>query len=891
MRVAVVGAGVSGLAAAHELATSCAGGVDVTVYEKEDSLGGSFARTVGVDGGAGGEVVHLHLGFMPFNSAAAAPPLGHSSFRRRDLVGGVVRGSREGTRAVQPQSLRSMGPAAPSAGASGERGATLRRGGGSPVAVRRALTAPPSCVTSPNMMQWFADLGANMERSDMSFSVRTQLDACGECEWASGNGISGLLAKRSNALSPSFWRMISETLKFKRDALRYLEDCENNLDLEQSETLGQFVQSHGYCQFFQEAYLFPICGWMWSCPSQRVLGFSASSVLSRTQPLIVNGRSQSYFNKVREDLESRSCRIKTNCHVKSISSFDRGYRVLEVDGSEEMYDRIIVGIHAPDALKLLGAEATHEESRILGAFQYVSSNLYLHCDESFMPCNSSTWSACNITRTRSGSVCVTYWLNLLQNIESTRTFLVTLNPSYVPDHVLLKWNTNHFVPTVAASKASLELDQIQGKRAAQSLLGNKIDPLTNPKQMVLSWTETGARLLVLRFLKQYISVGNLILFEEGGTMFSFGEACEKCNKKSVLRVQDPLFYWQVATEADLGLADAYINGCFSFVNKREGLLNLFLILIASRDAHRSSCRNSSRRGWWTPLLFTAGVASAKYFLRHISRKNSVTQTRQNVSQHYDLSNDFFSLFLDKSMTYSSAIFKDEEESLEEAQLRKINLLIHKAKVGQDDEVLEIGSGWGSLAMEVVKQTGCKYTGVTQSVEQLKYAQRRVKEAGLEDRITFLLCDYREIPCHKYDRIICCEMIEEVGHEYMDEFFGCCESLLAENGIFVTQFTSIPEERYDEYRRSSDFIKEYIFPGGCLPSLTRITSAMSAASRLCIEHVENIGYHYYTTLIRWRDNFMANKDKILALGFDEKFIRTWEYYFIYCAAGANRKLYV
>ncbi|EEE62857.1 hypothetical protein OsJ_17660 [Oryza sativa Japonica Group] len=764
------------------------------------------------------------------------------------------------------------------------------------------------------MMQWFADLGANMERSDMSFSVRTQLDACGECEWASSNGISGLLAKRSNALSPSFWRMISETLKFKRDALRYLEDCENNLDLEQSETLGQFVQSHGYCQFFQEAYL----------------------LFSRTQPLIVNGRSQSYFNKVREDLESRSCRIKTNCHVKSISSFDRGYRVLEVDGSEEMYDRIIVGIHALDALKLLGAEATHEESRILGAFQHLSVIVYqgaipistrkhVHLcigEDSgsggsgkfkvVLPplalvvdgCGGDDW----IGETREGREGSFPALTLVDdvdrnmgkplNIESTNHFLVTLNPSYVPDHVLLKWNTNHFVPTVAASKASLELDQIQGKRgsgfhedgfqagkaAAQSLLGNKIDPLTNPKQMVLSWTETGARLLVLRFLKQYISVGNLILFEEGGTMFSFGEACEKCNKKSVLQVQDPLFYWQVATEADLGLADAYINGCFSFVNKREGLLNLFLILIASRDAHRSSCRNSSRRGWWTPLLFTAGVASAKYFLRHISRKNSVTQTRQNVSQHYDLSNDFFSLFLDKSMTYSSAIFKDEEESLEEAQLRKINLLIHKAKVGQDDEVLEIGSGWGSLAMEVVKQTGCKYTGVTQSVEQLKYAQRRVKEAGLEDRITFLLCDYREIPCHKYDRIICCEMIEEVGHEYMDEFFGCCESLLAENGIFVTQFISIPEERYDEYRRSSDFIKEYIFPGGCLPSLTRITSAMSAASRLCIEHVENIGYHYYTTLIRWRDNFMANKDKILALGFDEKFIRTWEYYFIYCAAG-------
>ena len=128
------------------------------------------------------------------------------------------------------------------------------------------------------------------------------------------------------------------------------------------------------------------------------------------------------------------------------------------------------------------------------------------------------------------------------------------------------------------------------------------------------------------------------------------------------------------------------------------------------------------------------------------------------------------------------------------------------------------------------------------------------------------------------------MIEGVGHEFMDDFFGCCESLLAQDGLLVLQFISIPEERYEEYRRSSDFIKEYIFPGGCLPSLARITSAMSASSRLCIEQVENIGYHYYPTLIRWRDNFMANKDAISALGFDDKFIRVWEYYFIYCAAG-------
>uniref|UniRef100_A0ACD5YJM8 Uncharacterized protein n=1 Tax=Avena sativa TaxID=4498 RepID=A0ACD5YJM8_AVESA len=466
-----------------------------------------------------------------------------------------------------------------------------------------------------------------------------------------------------------------------------------------------------------------------------------------------------------------------------------------------------------------------------------------------MPLNVSAWSALNFLKTSSGGVSVTYWLNLLQNIESTgRNYLVTLNPPHVPDHVLLKWNASLFVPSVSAAKASLELQHVQGNRGiwfcgayqgygfleddvkagkatAQGLLGKESSLLLSPKQMVPSWTEAGARILVARFLNQFISLGNLILLEQGGTTFSFGNTDPKCHVKSILQIHDPLFYWKVATEADLGLADSYINGYFSFVDKREGLLNLFL------------------------------------------------------------SNEFFSLFLDQTMTYSCAIFKAENENFEVAQLRKVSLLIDKAKVERDHHVLEIGCGWGTLAIQVVKQTGCKYTGITLSVEQLKYAQRKVKEAGLEACITFLLCDYRQVPTYcKYDRIISCEMIEAVGHEYMDDFFGCCESLLAPDGILVLQFTSIPEERYDQYRRSSDFIKEYIFPGCCIPSLARVTSAMSSTSRLSIEHVENIGDHYYPTLMRWRDNFMDNKDKIMALGFDEKFIRIWEYYFVYCMAG-------
>ncbi|KAK3147112.1 hypothetical protein QOZ80_3BG0278190 [Eleusine coracana subsp. coracana] len=843
MRVAVVGAGLSGLAAAHELARS--GCADVTLYEKENYLGGQ-AKTVAVDDGGTG---NIDLGLMVFNR-----------------------------------------------------------------------------VTYPNMMQWLEELGVEMVKSDMSFSVCTQLGGNGGIEWGCHNGVSGLLAQKSNSLSPSFWRMIHEIFKFKNNVLRYVEDRENNPNLDRKETLGQFVRSYGYSQLFKDAYLIPMCGCIWSCPETGVLEFPAfvvlsyfrnnhlSELLGGPECLTVKDGLQSFVNKqVRRELETRGCKIKTNCEVKSVSSFDKGYRIIEVNGSVETYDKIIFAIRAPDALKVLGAEATHDELRTLGAFQYIYSAAYLHHDESLMPRGLSAWSARNFLGTANRGVCITYWLNLVQNIDTAKPLLMTLNPPRVPNHVLYKCCSSHVVPSMASATASSELYRVQGKRgiwfcgeyqgygyhedgfkagkaAASDLLGKKCDLAVNIKVMVPSWIEAGARVLVGRFLKQYISIGNLSLIEQGGSTFSFGEVCQECCLKTVLQVHNPGFYWKVATEADLGLADAYINGYYSFVDNNEGLLNLLLILISNRDARKRSNivtrkRSYISRGWWTPLLVSSGFASVKYILSHHSRKNTVTQTRRNISEHYDLSNDFFALFLDPSMSYSSGIFKTEGESLEQAQRRKISLLINKANVEQDHHVLEIGSGWGTLAIQVVKETGCRYTGITLSDQQLVYAQKKVKEAGLEDHITFLLCDYRQIPSsHKYDRIISCEMIEHVGHKFMDDFFSCCEYHLAEHGLFVLQFSSIPEERYDEYRRSSDFIKEYIFPGASIPSLDRIISAMSNASRLCVEHIENIGYHYYSTLMCWRDNFEANRDKVLALGFDDKFIRTWEYYFIYCAAG-------
>nr|XP_023880432.1 uncharacterized protein LOC111992802 [Quercus suber] len=415
--------------------------------------------------------------------------------------------------------------------------------------------------------------------------------------------------------------------------------------------------------------------------------------------------------------------------------------------------------------------------------------------------------------------------------------------------------------------------------AAQSAL------LSKPKHMEPSLIEAGARLFVTRFLGRFISAGCLILLEEGGTTLTFEGDTRKCPLKIVLKVNNPQFYWKVMTNADLGLADAYIDGDISFNDNNEGLLNLFLILIASRDSNSSTSKLNKRRGWWTPLIFTANLGSLTRFFKHFLRHNSLTQAHRNISRHYELSNELFAQFLDETMTYSTGLFKKEDEDLKVAQLRKISSLIEKARIDEKHEVLEIGSGWGSFAIEVVNQTGCKYTGITLSKEQLKLAEKKVKDAGLQSLISFKICCYRHLPdTYKYDRIISCEMIEHVGHEYMDEFFGCCELLLAEDGLFVLQFSSMPDERYSEHMRSSDFIKEYIFPGACIPSLSRVISAMANASRLSVEHVENIGIHYYQTLRYWRRNFMNNQSKILALGFDEKFIRTWEYYFHYCAAG-------
>ncbi|NKB25402.1 MAG: DUF1365 family protein [Kiritimatiellae bacterium] len=274
---------------------------------------------------------------------------------------------------------------------------------------------------------------------------------------------------------------------------------------------------------------------------------------------------------------------------------------------------------------------------------------------------------------------------------------------------------------------------------------------------------------------------------------------------------------------------------------------------------------------------------------HLRKRNTRSSSQKNIHDHYDLGNSFFETFLDPSMTYSSAYYKDPQETLEQAQLNKLKKIIHKANLGCKDHVLEIGSGWGSFAIEAVRQSGCQVTTITLSKEQQERATARVKEAGLSDRIKVQRCDYRDIR-GSFDKIVSIEMLEAVGHEYLGTFFQCCDQLLKPHGTMVVQVITIPDDSYEVYRKDCDWIQKYIFPGGMLPSVEALNKAMKKHTAFFVEDLENIGPHYARTLNAWRTNFLSHIDKIKEQGYDKHFQRLWIYYLCYCeAAFSTRKL--
>jgi len=263
-------------------------------------------------------------------------------------------------------------------------------------------------------------------------------------------------------------------------------------------------------------------------------------------------------------------------------------------------------------------------------------------------------------------------------------------------------------------------------------------------------------------------------------------------------------------------------------------------------------------------------------------ENTLPGSRKNIITHYDLGNEFFEVFLDPSMTYSCARWLSDNDTLEQAQKNKLQAMIRKAGITAADHVLEIGCGWGSFAVEAVKATGCRLTGITVSDAQYEYARERIRREGLEDRVEIVLRDYREIRGH-FDRIVSIEMLEAVGHKYFETFFECCDRLLRPGGVMALQFISIPDRRYEHYRKGHDWIRKHIFPGGELSSLAVVMKALADRTCLNVQGVENIGKDYARTLREWRARFLAGIDRVSALGFDRTFQRKWVYYLAGCEA--------
>jgi cyclopropane-fatty-acyl-phospholipid synthase len=359
-----------------------------------------------------------------------------------------------------------------------------------------------------------------------------------------------------------------------------------------------------------------------------------------------------------------------------------------------------------------------------------------------------------------------------------------------------------------------------------------------------------------------IRIGSLLV-RDGDSAERFGDP----NAEPVeIVVHDPRFYPAVAFDGHLGSGESYALGWWS----ASDLTAVVRLMHQNRETLQAL-----ETGW-------ARLLQPVRWLAHALHRNTRGGSKRNIEAHYDLSNDFFKLFLDETMTYSCGIFERPDASLRDASIAKYEHMAALIELGPENHVLEIGTGWGGFAIHAAREYGCRVTTTTISQQQFDLATQRVREAGLEDRITVLKKDYRDLT-GTYDRLVSIEMIEAVGHEYYGTFFEKCASLLEPGGRMALQAITIEDHRYESTRREVDFIKKYIFPGSNIPSVTALCVAAST-TELRLVQANEIGLHYAETLRRWRAAFMENLTGIYALGFDERFARLWDFYFCYCEGG-------
>jgi cyclopropane-fatty-acyl-phospholipid synthase len=367
-------------------------------------------------------------------------------------------------------------------------------------------------------------------------------------------------------------------------------------------------------------------------------------------------------------------------------------------------------------------------------------------------------------------------------------------------------------------------------------------------------------------LKKFKNINTgFIELKDGDSTYTFGNQSEKL--KTSITVFSQEFYVFLGSGGSMGVAEAYMAGYWSSSN----LLSLLQIVLKNRSTLES---------------LDSGIAKLIQPVNekiHKKRQNTLKGSKSNILAHYDLSNQFYSLWLDPTMTYSCGYFERKDSSLEEASIEKIDRICRKLKISKEDTVLEIGTGWGSFAAYAAENYGCKIVTTTISDAQYIYADRLFKEKKLSTKIKLLNIDYRKLN-GKYDKIVSIEMIEAVGYQFIHEYLQKIDSLLKPDGKAVIQGITYNDQNFEKYKNSVDFIKKYIFPGSCLISLTQILDALKIRTSLALVDMEDITIHYAETLKCWRQNFFKVLPKIKELGFSDSFIRMWEFYFVFCEAG-------
>jgi cyclopropane-fatty-acyl-phospholipid synthase len=394
------------------------------------------------------------------------------------------------------------------------------------------------------------------------------------------------------------------------------------------------------------------------------------------------------------------------------------------------------------------------------------------------------------------------------------------------------------------------------------ILDARIAPGTTPKPRFLDGIAKRALLTRLQQLRN----GELIL-HDGQETLRFGQLTARCPLQISIQVQDPRFYSDIAFGGSIGAGEAYMADYWQ-TNDLTGLVRLLL------------CNRHVLDGMEGGL---AALTVPLQKILHWLNRNTQDGSRRNIAAHYDLGNDFFQLMLDETMMYSSAMFVQPEMTLYEAQVYRLDQICRKLDLQPEDHLLEIGTGWGGLAIHAARQYGCRVTTTTISREQHELAKSRVAVVGLSDRITLLLEDYRNL-AGQYDKLVSIEMIEAVGHQYYDDYFRQCSQLLKPDGLMLLQAITIADQRYEAARKSVDFIQRYIFPGSCIPSVTAMLKSVTRSSDLRLFDLEDIGPHYATTLRRWRENVLQQSDQLHALGYSREFLRMWEFYLCYCEGG-------